>query len=106
MSKKKSNNPLKMWGAWVGAILLITTYFINLGTTSCVKGLNLTNFFCSVSETLGEFGFLAMLLSIPKLFANNIFKLSGMGEIMGLPILIIAGFLIGWGIHSLIRKYK
>lgn len=99
---------MKGWflGGLIGAIIGIFIYFINIGTSYCVKGLNLMNFFCSVSATFNEFGIIATILSIPKLFLKNIFKISGMGEAAILPLMIISGFLFGGGIIYLIRNKK
>lgn len=93
-------------GGIVGVIIGFMFYFINPGTSYCVKGLNLNNFFCSVSETSSEFGVLAGLVSIPRLLIKNIFKLEGMQEMFVLPILVSIVTIIGGLIGYLIQKRK
>ncbi len=69
MAKKKSYNPFKMLGAWVGFALGISPLFMfpNLN-------IDLSNLSVDFISIIGLFG--------------------------------IIGFLIGWGIHSLIRKVR
>ncbi len=93
-------------GGIIGLILSIILSFINLGTSYCVKGLSLTNFFCSISATFNEFGIIATIFSIPELFFKNIFGLSGMNEVIILPLIIIVGFLIGGFIGYIIKNEK
>lgn len=64
---KKSYNPLKMWGSWVGGIILLVWYSLGIGGLG--NRLNFIDYFL---------GF----------------------------VFIFVGFLIGWAIHSLIRKFK
>jgi len=73
MSKKKSNNPFKMWGSYVGALI----GFVSTGILSPIVGTS--NFDTIINGTPLTYG--------------NIYS-------------TVAGFLIGWGIYSLIRKYK
>jgi len=63
---KKSYNPFKMWGSYLGAVL----------------------------------GFIVVFMGMPSIFVggNLFFILEAVSSIFG--------FLIGWGIHSLIRKLK
>ena len=74
MAKKKSYNPFKMWGAWVGVL---------------VSGLLLS--------------LLRELSIIPPLIQNNSLIWTNMFNMMGV---IITGFLLGWGIHSLVRRFR
>ena len=90
---RKSYNPFKMWGGWVGAVLVFL--FLNLG-----KAINLLRYY-------GEVNY------IPSADLNaltcNIFFYNCSGEFAGLaPFIfygfVILGFLIGWGINILWRK--
>ncbi|MBR9701539.1 hypothetical protein GOV13_01315 [Candidatus Pacearchaeota archaeon] len=77
MIKNKSYNPFKMWGAWVGMVLgLISIPFGGWFILILVGGMGCSGEFCSNS------GIQAYLF------------------------LGIIGFLIGWGIHSLVRKVR
>ena len=73
----KKNNPFKMWGSWVGAILglVIMTYFMT------------HRFFDLDLLLFKEIGF-------------------GVLRSIYIYISTIIGFLAGWGIHSLIRKLR
>jgi len=75
--KNKSYNPFKMWGSYVGA--LIGLFFgVSIYSSSRPEGFvpNIMDFFIN------------SILYRPTVF------------------LIPLGFLIGWGIHSLIRKIR
>lgn len=81
---KSKYNPFKMWGSWVGAVVsgIIPFHFI--------------------SATVTTSGF-----KIIYIFFKGL--INGQTNIIGLVfglIIIIIGFLIGWGIHSLVRKFK
>jgi len=93
-----------MWGSYVGAGLMIFLQYFTLSSTQihtkigqivcsivpfCSKGmvtqrLILDNFF--TTQTLNDYFILAMII---------IFSLAA-----------ILGFFIGWGIHSLIRRFR
>lgn len=81
----KSNNPFKMWGSWLGVGLVII-YFIILPLIFSPSGMDeqITCYLISLNCS-GEFAGLA-----------TIFFYS----------FLIAGFLVGWLIHSLIRRAK
>jgi len=68
MAKRKSYNPIKMWGSWVGALIPLISLLI------FVAGAGDRELWSSV---YGLFG-----------------------------LLIIAGFLVGWGIHSAVRAIR
>ena len=89
MVKKKSYNPFKMWGSYVGviSILLLTSSF--LAKTS-LAGWNSP---VGYSEVFS------------KLF-SGIFFMNGISGALVLWIIIALGFLLGWGIHSLMRKLR
>ena len=78
---RKSYNPFKMWGSWVGAIAL---YFF---LPKLIPLLSLTEFLFKVSDCKGigcwAVGAYAML------FAS-----------------LVIGFLLGWAIHSLVRRLR
>ncbi len=95
-SSKKSFNPFKMWGSYVGAavsLLLIILMFVlgRIGRTGQSRGIIFTS---PVRTQLFTFG---GILAKP-------FGLFGIP--IGMIIWIILGFLIGWGIHSLFRFLK
>jgi hypothetical protein len=73
----KHYNPFKMWGAWVGAVLGISLPWV-------LAFFNIRPFFGG-SDPMGQ--------AISQV-------------IFGIPLGIILGFLVGWGIHSLVRKLK
>jgi hypothetical protein len=98
---KKSDNPFKMWGSWIGAILPLI-YVFNRLTYECVGNI-VWGMSCSRDYSV----FFKHLIS---LFVPN----PSLGESLGITIffwviLIIVMaifFLIGWGIHSLIRSLR
>jgi len=101
----------KKWkGALIGGIVggLVSVLFMLLDSKiiNCVNGLNLSNFFCSVSKTINNFGFLAGFFSVPKLFLKNILKLSGFSEILISPLMFVIFFVLGGLIGYLIYKSK
>lgn len=91
---RKSYNPFKMWGSYVGAIIgalispLMVYYlsYLPLQTTpSCMPGTACPLF--------------APPMSLSYFLTQNIsFFIAFVG--------LISGFLIGWGIHSLVRALK
>ena len=87
-TKKKSYNPFKMWGSYVGIIGM--------------WGLSLM----SIPQTiLGKIGFNQIL--VIRMINESFYVWSGGFEAgVGMLVLLLFGFLIGWGIHYLIRKYK
>ena len=115
MTKKKTYNPFKMWGSWVGAILVgLILFFIFLnsnsigiscaGLPSCSDpSLSLGQDCCSemsMVETYNCFGGVQTTSCTLSSYITNPF---GFGSFI---IGMILGFLLGWGIHSLFRKYK
>ena len=98
ISIKKHYNPFKMWGSWLGAFVgFIGTYLV------------LT---IQYSNIRGEFGFLCANAG-GRDFCSTFMDFV-MQELLPLPMMggmvnyigLILGFLLGWGIHSLIRRYK
>ena len=93
--KKKNYNPFKMWGSYVGAVIYsIITFGFSIGGGSTDRGLG-------------------VIFKI-NLFVANLFIKESMEFATGVTIgffsiiltSTVIGFLIGWGIHSLIRKLK
>lgn len=80
--RKKSYNPFKMWGSYVGAFLLPLSIFIP--------------FLNKITRIL--------IYPFARVFLSGC---NDWGCIMFiLPISLIPGFLIGWLIHSLFRRFS
>jgi hypothetical protein len=86
---KKSYNPFKMWGSYVGLVLFIVLrhpiYYFNLSCKDC---------------------FSATVPSLSMLFTDPFGFFTANGYVIGFFNYAIIGFLIGWGIHSLIRSLR
>jgi hypothetical protein len=98
MKKKKTNyNPFKMLGSWIGMIIYPSLIFLPalIQNNETIRTIFLYTIYLPVT--------IILKLSIPK---------TGGLENIGLAIMIliittpIIGFLIGWGIHSYIRRKK
>ena len=77
---KKKYNPFKMWGSYVGTVIgFLIQYYFRFGL--------IIDKFCNPD----------IIACIPIIKDNSLIYFI---------ILPIVGFLIGWGIHSLIRKIK
>jgi hypothetical protein len=126
--KKKSYNPFKMWGSYAG-ILIVFLFLIFSNSISIQKwspsclGADITQ--CKSSAVLAtganydEAGlpymscqyhvespepyFERVYYSADKLEQCTVNKIVYSNSIF---FLLIYGFLIGWGIHSLVRRYK
>ena len=79
--KKKSYNPFKMWGSWIGALLISI-----VPLPFCISSIGGTG--CGWTP-YGVLYFVNLPMSL----------------ILGF-IISGVGFLLGWGIHSLIRKFR
>lgn len=114
--KKKRYNPFKMWGSWIGAIIpliLLILIFIahnyNDDKLLCYEtneercgfrgledgGSEEFCFYpekCLIDVTPQPIGF----------FMISMYKSTISILLISIPI----GFLLGWGIHSLVRKFK
>ena len=77
--EEKSYNPFKMWGAWVGAVA---------GFIFCV--------FSWYPIKIFNIIFNINILEQPEIIVY----------IVVYGFWVIIGFLMGWGIHSLVRKLK
>lgn len=87
---KKSFNPFKMWGSYVGT--LVGAYFFGVLTMFIqTKELDTAlTWFIQFKEFCGD------VCSVGNIIAVSILPLGG----------LIIGFLIGWGIHSLVRVIR
>ncbi len=88
---KKSYNPFQMWGSWVGTIAVFGYFLIGI-----IEKVTREGFF-----TCGTFGGPQGGDSPQCSFSEFI-----TGPMIFVYLLAIGGFLIGWAIHSIIRKYK
>ena len=82
----KSNNPIKMWGSWIGAGILYILWF-NLYLDSSASNGFINNLLKPIESLL-------------KFNQDSLFTLILIIIILGI------GFLIGWGIHSLVRRTR
>ena len=80
--KRKSYNPFKMWGAWVGAYLL--GFFIS--------------FFTVINKSHSDIFITAI--------EQSWFWLGELQPVIYTTTVSLYGFLIGWGIHSLFRRFR
>jgi len=130
MEEKMKYNPFKMWGSYVGVVIsiiiiagflqaiqgtitqpeitgeTIVDYYI--GYRFCffgcsdVKWIDLPDYNFGQKYTIGEpdpsIGFAGGHKTVPKL-AQPLYILYSL-------IIIVIGFLVGWGIHSIIRKIR
>jgi hypothetical protein len=87
MVKKKTNNPFKLWGSYVGIILFFTIADIII--------FERFNIFNGSSDG-----------NIISLYFNNLIN-SPLGAGLGMTIFLVGGgFILGYGIHLLIRKLR
>lgn len=86
--KKISYNPFKMWGSYVGSFVFLFTGFF------APKNI-LTSY---ISEVLRFY------LNVPEVFPSLALALPFI--IIAFLIHILMGFLIGWGIHSSIKRLR
>ena len=96
----KSFNPFRMWGGWVGAgvglISIISLYIVNSYEFSSRV---LVWFWLFPGTTTGSGG----LCNITSWCGGDIVGYVITTYVIGFPLQIIVGFLLGWGIHFLIR---
>ena len=97
---KKSYNPFKMWGSWIGAIVYTIGVFLISYDPAFPKPL--------LVKILAPLYYLPLIIS--EFIAEKFIGCHGMGCLVGIvPLFIllpIFGFLFGWGVHSLIRRFK
>jgi len=99
---KKSYNPFKMWGAWVGLVYGIVSgffymfeYSISAPNSILPKIFLLPGFLPDILVRIIFVGGLEGAVS------HGVF-----GILIGMPLSVVFGFLIGWGIHSLVRRIR
>ena len=104
MSKKKSYNPFKMWGSWVGVIIVYVIRFMESLPDNIKRNVDFLNFnseqFNILMKEIGE-SFVSQLgfsIKIEQFFEPIVLFFT--------IVFMILGFLIGWGIHSLIRRLR
>lgn len=85
----KSNNPFKMWGSWIGVSIIIISILFNQF---------LPPFICKLEMASGSVGEVIGNRSATCLF--------GLSNEIWMFIVIISGFLLGWGIHSIFRRMR
>lgn len=100
---------MKAWkgaliGGIVGIIISIIPLVVNVKTSYC--GFTIKSFFCSLIATLNEYGLFSMIFSMPKIFFRDLYGVSGFGEIIIIPSIIITGFVIGLLLSYLIARRK
>jgi len=89
MAKKKSYNPFKMWGSYVGLIISL--------------GLSLIYIWLRTSGEWSISGVIAILF-FPISWLYNL--MVNINPIFSMLLIVLYGFLIGWGIHSIIRSLR
>ena len=98
---KKSYNPFKLFGTYIGLVLgIFFSWFYQMTARAldCHEiGLSLAWERCS---------FLGALVKTPAFSIIELLNLSGMGELLVLIILPIVGLILGYGIHALIRGIR
>lgn len=94
--KKKSYNPFKMWGSYVGALVGGLLSFLSLNFF-WYDSLDLTmNINCPIG--MGE---IARQECINAFYQQGVISTMIFGQYF---LYIVTGFLVGYGIHSLIKK--
>ncbi len=91
---KKSYNPFKMWGSYIIPILAIMDYF----SMAYVMGV-----FCPKLDQVISNGMIVCSGNANMQMGLFGFMLS---PLLWFLIVIFCGFLLGWGIHSLIRRFS
>ena len=102
MAKKKNYNPFRMWGSYVGAYFIIPILLVIFagpyGSISLeyidMPFKNVFEFFTWPFvhyESNSRFFYIGLFSDAVSYFL--------------IFLIIIAGFLVGWGIHSLFRKF-
>ena len=91
MANKKSFNPFKMWGSYVGALVF---FFLPIIQQFGFSDVSIMNSAFTLSLKLFDIP--------PELNVGIVFALW-----IGTTILVLSlGFLIGWGIHSIFRAIR
>jgi len=107
MPRRKTNNPFKMWGSYVGAVL-----FLIFGSIGVICRTNLAHNTGECSNILNLFGIPSIPISnllVPLLipFDEGAAQLSNfLYGSLTIILMLLLGFLLGWGIHSIIRAVR
>lgn len=103
--QKKKYNPFKMWGSWVGVILGIL--FLGIITANSMPYYGQWNLF---GEDNYKFCYPSdYYLHVNSLLGNSTISFISIADCINLTdfiFVIILGFFLGWGIHSLVRKMR
>ncbi len=101
MAKQKTYNPLKMWGSYVGAFVMVFLQIFTLSSTTVNTFIGQIIYKIKPLYWIGQFW--------ERLILDNFFTTQSFNAYFYLAMFIIfllttvSGFLIGWGIHSLFR---
>lgn len=97
---KKTYNPFKMWGSWIGVgvvLFLLVMIFLSIITRSMVIGGLIFNFLKIIGWVI-----IAPILMILKPSGEG-----GLIIIFLAPMAaLIVSFLVGWGVHIFLRKLR
>lgn len=107
---KKSYNPFKMWGSWAGLVIIgiFGTFLVMLaGANRVVYGTS-PNILGIIVMYLFGLGILIGSFISGSILEGNLS--ANLFNSLSVPLIIIFqlvyGFLIGWAINSLWRKYR
>jgi len=97
MLVNKSYNPFKMWGGYIGSLLLTSSWEI----VKMFDGTGMrTPLFCLSYPFSKLSNFLVIQLLKFRFISFSQLSI----DIISYTTFILSGFLIGWGIHSLLRR--
>src|SRR3990167_3887498 len=99
-SRKKSYNPFKMWGSWMGLIFFSIPIIPFAQQKVCKTVYDLSNYPTRLCFENNSF-----FMSLMDMFTHHYIDLSVI-LIGKLAIYSVVGFLIGWIINSLWRKFR
>jgi len=91
---KESYNPFKMWGSYVGAII----YILLFSASNNYFFPTMQNLLLRITPFIGRYCVLA-----EQTTSLDLVLVCGVQITL---VVVIIGFLIGWGIHSLIRRFS
>jgi hypothetical protein len=87
---RKSYNPFKMWGSWIGAGIMLLNWYLKIFPDKLIpQG-------CISSTVIGQTWWYVCSLTSHDM-AVGLFSILGS---------VIIGFFLGYGIHALIRRYS
>ncbi|MCK9370183.1 hypothetical protein M0R04_09785 [Candidatus Dojkabacteria bacterium] len=103
---KKTYNPFRMWGSYIGGIIglisIILVYVVGAVNNS-YEGINKILVWGWLFPSTTSGGLCNVFTSI---CGGDVIGYAIASVFIGFPLQIIFGFLLGWGIHSIIRKFK